>query len=157
VTIKDTDWANVFLEIPANQTGCAAGPAHFQRAVATVAGTTYHLGGGSLAKSEVAYGDVDADRQDDAVLTVSCVTPAGRRNPPALVLLVTAIPAVHTMAVVFSSTPRMGDGEGRSGVTGLTIHSDGEITFDVRTFEGNGECQYHARWTGTAVKGACEP
>jgi glutamyl/glutaminyl-tRNA synthetase len=47
-----------------------------------------------------------------------------------LVLLVTASPAVHTMAIVFSSTPRMGDGEGRSSVTGLTIHSDGEITFD---------------------------
>jgi hypothetical protein len=155
--IERTDWANVTLNIPPNETGCAAGHAAFNHSAATVAGTGYHLGSGHLDSIVVAYGDVDADAQADALLVVSCVTPAGRHNPPSVLLLVTATPTLHTMALSFSTSPRVGDGEGKSSIATPMVHPDGGISFDVRTYEGNGQCDYRQRWTGTALTGACEP
>jgi len=99
---------------------------------------------------------IDADGQAEALLVVSCLTPAGRKNPPSIVLLIGANP-VHTMALAFTSSPRIGDGEGRSYVSATVIQSDGAISYLIRTFEGNGQCQYHQRWTGTGLAGECAP
>ncbi|MDT5026986.1 MAG: hypothetical protein QOE61_3412 [Micromonosporaceae bacterium] len=158
-SIDGTDWANATLEIPANQTGCAAGTAHFHNRVSEVGGTRYRLGSGYLHSQavEVAYGDVDADGQAEALVIISCANPDGRANPTSLVLLVGASPSIHTMALAFSSSPRISDGEGKSHVTGLSVHADGQISFAVRTFEGNGQCEYVQRWTGTALTGGCNP
>jgi hypothetical protein len=155
-SIRDTDWPNVTLDIPANQTGCAAGTAHFQHAIADVGATRYFLGGGENHTFEIAYGDVDADGQAEALLVVSCLTPTGRTNPPSIVLLIGANP-VHTMALAFTSSPRIGDGEARSYVSATVIQSDGAISYLIRTFEGNGQCEYHQRWTGTGLRGECDP
>jgi hypothetical protein len=158
-SIDGTDWANVTLEIPANQTGCAAGTAHFHNRTTRVGGTRYRLGSGFMHNQavEVAYGDVDADGQAEALIIISCANPDGRANPTSLVLLVGASPSTRTMALAFSNSPRTSDGEGKSHVTGLSVHADGQISFAVRTFEGNGQCEYVQRWTGTALTGACNP
>ena len=158
-SLDGTDWANTTLEIPANQTGCAAGTAHFHNRTTQVGGTRYRLGSGYMRGQavEVAYGDVDADGQAEALIVISCANPDGRANPTSLVLLVGASPSIHTMALAFSSSPRTSDGEGKSHVTGLSVHADGQISFAVRTFEGNGQCEYVQRWTGTALTGACNP
>ncbi len=154
--ISGTDWANATLDIPANQTGCASGRAQFRQGTADVGESRYQFGGGPEMTFEAAYGDVDADGQAEALVVMSCMTPT-HRNPPSIVLLVTAVPALHTMALAFTTGPRVTDGEGRSIVSAPAIAADGTMTFQVRTYEGNGQCEYRQHWTGTAVVGTCDP
>jgi hypothetical protein len=156
-SISDVDWANVTLKIPANQTGCPAGTAQFQDEVAVMGNERYRIGGGYMRERnpKVAYGDVDADGHQEALLVVSCLTAQPRMNPPSVVLLLATQPAVITLAVAFSSSPRPTDSEGKSSITTLQVRPDGMIVFDVQTFEGTGQCQYQLRWTGASFSGGC--
>jgi hypothetical protein len=156
-SISEIDWANTTLDIPANETGCPAGTAQFQDEVAVMGNERYRIGGGYMRERnpKVAYGDVDADGHQEALLVVSCLTAQARMNPPSVVLLLAALPALTTLGVAFSSSPRPADSEGKSSVTSLAVRPDGMVVFDVQTFEGTGQCQYQLHWTGASFSGGC--
>jgi hypothetical protein len=151
--ITDVDWPNATIDVPANQSGCAAGTAHFLAGAAEVGGTHYLLGNGMAPVQSVAYGDVNADGRQEALLIMSCTTVA-HRNPPGLILLLSYDTVLHTMAVAFTSAPRT-DGEGRSQIRTPWVAVDGSVHFEIRTFEGNGQCEYVQEWTGSALSGTC--
>ncbi len=157
--IEDTDWANVTVAIPANDTGCAAGTARFAAGAAWVADSRYRIGVGYDPETApiVAYGDVDGGGVAEALLVVSCLTPGGRRNPPSVVLLIGAEPGLRTLGVAFSSSPREPDAEGQNFVTALEVRPDGTVIIGVRTFEGLSQCEYRLQWTGAMFIGTCEP
>jgi len=144
--------------ISANDTGCPAGTAQFHNEIAVMGDERYRIGGGYLRDRtpRVAYGDVTRDGTTDALLVVSCLTTAARINPPSMVLLLTDAPAPSTLGLVFSSSPRPADAEGRSSVTTLAVRADGLVVFDVQTFEGTGQCRYQLRWTGASFSGGCD-
>jgi hypothetical protein len=104
---------------------------------------------------KIVYGDVNADGSPEALLVVSCLTAVHRSNPPSMILLLTGEDRPTTVGLAFSSSPRPTDSEGRSSVTSLAVRPDGLVVFDVKTFEGTGQCQYQLRWTGASFSGGC--
>jgi hypothetical protein len=142
--IDTVDWASAVVEIPVNQTGCAAGEADFAAGRATVGGTPYQMFV-NWAPAPL-YADFDHDGRTDAVIAVACVRRAGLRNPPYLLLAINGAEDRHPMGTLFSSKPRNPDGEGASFTSELHLEEDGAVRYIDRTYEGNLGCAIEWTW-----------